>query len=243
MEIWEEMGRDSTDRLVLESMYGYGSGMDFYMAAKLLLQADTALYDGKNFCTLYPILLNRGLIEDSILPDPCSNFDPSIPIFAGRDTTICFGASVLLGGSPTTVNGNTVSWSPDFGLNDPTSFNPVASPPDSTLYTVTVTDTAGFFNTDAIRVFVKTCSDEPILGNTANFAQGIGLLNVILPVGQEDAEVWVSDAMGRLLFRGRFNDLNRFDLPVQPSAAGVYLVRVKVDGEKAHTLKAVRFTD
>lgn len=72
--------------------------------------------------------------------------EPLPDAVAGPDTTICFGESVQLfsGG------GETYSWDPATGLNDPTVQNPVATPQTTTTYTVTVGQTSGnlVFNGD-----------------------------------------------------------------------------------------------
>ncbi|HWB63364.1 MAG TPA: T9SS type A sorting domain-containing protein [Chitinophagales bacterium] len=62
---------------------------------------------------------------------------------AGLDTTICYGSSITIGGSPTAAGGTgpyTYHWSPATGLNSSVTANPVASPITTTTYTVTITD-------------------------------------------------------------------------------------------------------
>lgn len=72
--------------------------------------------------------------------------EPLPDAIAGPDTTICFGQSVQLfsGG------GETYSWSPAAGLNNPNVQNPTASPLSTTTYTVTVGQPTGnlVFNGD-----------------------------------------------------------------------------------------------
>jgi hypothetical protein len=68
--------------------------------------------------------------------------DQAVFANAGADVMICQGTSTILGGnggSPTGPNGAVFQWVPSTGLNDPTVSNPVASPTDSTVYTVYVT--------------------------------------------------------------------------------------------------------
>jgi len=57
---------------------------------------------------------------------------------AGRDTTIIEGQSTTLKG--TGVTGATYSWSPATGLSNPNVANPVATPTETTTYTLTVTN-------------------------------------------------------------------------------------------------------
>lgn len=72
---------------------------------------------------------------------------------AGADTVICNNDSVQIGSAP--VAGNTYSWfSPDNTLNNSAIADPIASPiAPSTIYIVTVTDTAtGCIKTDSVVV-------------------------------------------------------------------------------------------
>lgn len=244
MEIFDQMGRDSTDRLVLQSMYSYSANIGFQTVASFLLQADTLLYGGKNFCNIYPILLARGLIKDTINPDPCTFFDPGIFVDAGKDTTVCPGAPVILGGTPTADPGNQVQWSPDMDLTNVTAPNPIASPMDSVVYTVKVTDDQGYFNTDIIRINTKVCSDSPILTNTEGFASGKGTLRLVLPIGTTNARLSIADANGRLIWRGNLNGSDQYLLTQADNLpGGVYLFEVKLDGGKRNVLKAVRLFD
>lgn len=63
-----------------------------------------------------------------------------------QDTTIIKGNSVILGADLTVTGGSgnyQFSWSPGTFLNDPSMARPVASPVDTIVYTVTVTDKSG----------------------------------------------------------------------------------------------------
>ncbi len=71
---------------------------------------------------------------------------------AGPDTTIFFGETAFLNAN----GGVSYSWSPTTGLNDPNSQNPLASPPVTTTYTVTVTTAIGCEFTDEVTVFVSS---------------------------------------------------------------------------------------
>ncbi|HWB26866.1 MAG TPA: gliding motility-associated C-terminal domain-containing protein [Chitinophagaceae bacterium] len=69
---------------------------------------------------------------------------------AGPDVSICQGNSVQLTGS----GGVTYSWSPATGLSSPGISNPLASPADSTLYTLTVIDANNCTVKDSVAVNV-----------------------------------------------------------------------------------------
>lgn len=64
---------------------------------------------------------------------------------------ICLGDSLQLS---TTGLASTYSWSPTTGLNNPMISNPMASPANTTLYTVTFTDAFGCVDTDTVTVGV-----------------------------------------------------------------------------------------
>lgn len=73
---------------------------------------------------------------------------------AGDTKVICAGDSVKLGSPP---GGNYIyRWSPETGLDDPSSPQPSASPLEDTTYTLTVTDPqTGCSFSDAVTVFVN----------------------------------------------------------------------------------------
>lgn len=68
----------------------------------------------------------------------------------GADVGTCVGHSVNLSAS----GGVSYAWSPATGLSATNIANPVATPSDTTTYTVTVTDNNGCSNTDDITVFI-----------------------------------------------------------------------------------------
>jgi len=82
---------------------------------------------------------------------------PDVPfVEAGPDQIICLKDSIQIGGSPTSSTLNvTYSWTPISGLSNPSIANPNASPSDTTIYTVLVTNTNGCTNVDTMTVFVK----------------------------------------------------------------------------------------
>lgn len=73
---------------------------------------------------------------------------------AGPNPTICYNTSIQLNGSH---DGNSFTWTPTSYLSDPTILNPVASPPRTTSYVLTVFDNAGCPKPgrDTVTVFVQ----------------------------------------------------------------------------------------
>ena len=89
---------------------------------------------------------------------PCSDtvilhvvVNPSPIAYAGQDTTINSGVAITLHGS----GGQTYSWSPSGTLNNPNIANPLATPYNSTTYTLTVTDSLGCSSIDEVIISVN----------------------------------------------------------------------------------------
>lgn len=63
MEVWEKLGRQTTDELVLAALNSFSRNMTMNDAARLVIQADSALYNGKHQSVLLNVLGNRGLVD------------------------------------------------------------------------------------------------------------------------------------------------------------------------------------
>ena len=63
MQIWEVIGREATDKLVIQSLFSYSSNIGFNKAAKLILQADTLINGGTNIDVLYQKFVARGILD------------------------------------------------------------------------------------------------------------------------------------------------------------------------------------
>jgi hypothetical protein len=80
-------------------------------------------------------------------------FELSGQDYAGPDVTVCPGKSIPIGRAGS--GSFCYKWSPETGLNDPTSPNPTASPTETTTYTVEVTSgDLTFQASDAVTVTV-----------------------------------------------------------------------------------------
>ncbi len=89
---------------------------------------------------------------------------------AGNDVTVCQGAfsAVTLGGLPTATGGTpsyNYAWFPAAGLSSTTVANPQASPTQSTIYTVVVTDGSGCMAVDTVKF---TVNEKPLVTAGAN---------------------------------------------------------------------------
>ena len=65
MEIWGDIGRETTDKILLQSLFSYSAGMSMRDAAWLLMQADQQLNNGNNLPAICARLSARGLINEA----------------------------------------------------------------------------------------------------------------------------------------------------------------------------------
>ncbi len=63
MEVWEKLGRQTTDELVLAALNAFSKNMTMNDGARLVLQADSVLYNGQHQSTLLNILGTSGLVN------------------------------------------------------------------------------------------------------------------------------------------------------------------------------------
>ncbi len=166
-------------------------------------------------------------VEVIVYPLPDAN--------AGIDDTITTGASVQL----TATGGVQYEWSPFYGLDNPGVFNPVASPEETTEYTVEVTDIYGCKNTDDITITVLT----PSLWIPNAFTPDDNGKNDVLFVrgeGMENFEFKIFDRWGHLVFYS--SDINigwdgkkQVTNEIMPAGAYVYVITgTQTDGTEVN---------
>ncbi|MEZ5198462.1 MAG: cohesin domain-containing protein [Bacteroidales bacterium] len=120
--------------------------------------------------------ISTSLAWDTQTPGNCEYSDPNGNIFAmafasggitiaanavvvnaGSDESIAPGGSVQLNGSVTGGTAPyTIQWTPTSWLSNPTILNPIAGPPSTTTYSLTVVDDAGCSGSDNMLVEVTT---------------------------------------------------------------------------------------
>jgi gliding motility-associated-like protein len=88
--------------------------------------------------------------SDSLYKTQKINVNAAPTIQVSDDSTIFTGASMQLSAS----GGLTYQWSPSTGLDDPTSSNPVATPSQTTTYTITITDQNNCTAIDSVKIEV-----------------------------------------------------------------------------------------
>lgn len=218
MDMYDEMGRDRLDELVLEWLFYLTENMSLQQASEALLFVERELYGGEFQTVVWEKLFLRGLVSD-------------LPIEAGRDTTICLGDRVELGGAAFDLPILEPNWSGGEAILDAETFNASVSPSQTTTYVLQVRNTqTDQIYADSVRVAVEYCSDltdDIILVNAANFASGLGDLFIQLSEETTYCDLQVYDLYGRL----HATFFQRSDEPVRVPARnlipGVYVVSVE----------------
>jgi gliding motility-associated-like protein len=128
------------------------------------------------------------------------------PVSAGNDITILKGQSTILNG----VGNGTPIWSPSTGLDSINKFKPVATPNNSTLYILSVTDLHTCVGTDTVLVTINSAAFSGLVSNlfTPN-GDGINDSWYIQDIqNYPDNEVFVYNIYGNLVYskKGYTND-------------------------------------
>lgn len=93
---------------------------------------------------------------------------PSVMAQAGSDTEICAGESTRLNGIGISYIGDiTFKWTPETGLSDPTIADPIATPTETTTYTLLITDGYGCSIADQVTVTVKPLPQGQVSSNAS----------------------------------------------------------------------------
>ena len=67
MEINDKIGRQTTDQLAIEALYGYFSGMSFSDAAMLIVQADSLYNSGNNVFVIWNVFYDKGILPANLV--------------------------------------------------------------------------------------------------------------------------------------------------------------------------------
>ncbi|MGQ0829000.1 MAG: gliding motility-associated C-terminal domain-containing protein [Bacteroidota bacterium] len=118
-------------------------------------------YSGLVQTTWYTAVVKSGICAADTATGVNIKVWPLNPVNAGNDTIITQGQSFTLTGS---ANGTPV-WSPATGLNNSNIYTPIATPLISTNYVLTVIDSNGCSNTDAVFITVDALDFKGIVSN------------------------------------------------------------------------------
>jgi hypothetical protein len=173
-----------------------------------------------NAGTYYLTVTNGGCASDPASTVVAVSAKPTAD--AGADALIILGESVVIGGTPTGSGGTplyTYGWTPPTGLDNASFANPTASPTVNTTYTVTVTDSNGCTDSDAVTVTViQDCCMCGFVYRAGTMEPLVGW-EVIL---EKQTNPWVqvgstiTDANGKYCFCGLESGYYRVFEVVQP---------------------------
>jgi len=110
---------------------------------------------------------------------------PPIIVFAGEDTSVVAGQPLQLNAvsNDTVPPGDTFTWTPIIGLNNPDIPNPIATygpETDSVLYLVKATSSIGCIGTAEVRVKVFKTGPDIFVPNA--FTPGLGVNSIFRPI-------------------------------------------------------------
>lgn len=237
MEIWTELGRDKTDRLILQSLYSFTRDIDMPTAAEIVINTDNVLNNGENYTVLCYYFNKRGLY----------NGNCDISADAGNDQTVCLGDTITLGQLilPDVLGG--LFWSPGIPLNDSTIAYPQATPDRTGNFIVHLTDkNDNVVIRDTVLITVNYCPDTTAIPtqisllNTDRFAQGRGDILLEVPQNTNTSTIEVFDAAGHRLRQITHEGDNRLILPLPDLPNGVYLLRIKIDESEEKVFKVAK---
>lgn len=123
---------------------------------------------------------------------------------AGQDTTVVNCSPVVLGGLPTATGSAATpysySWEPSLGLDDPSSSNPVATPPTTTTYMLTVEDADGFSCSAEVTItIIDTVAPNVVCANLTVYLPETNF-QIISPVEMMEIGFIYTDSCGILSY-------------------------------------------
>lgn len=121
----------------------------------------TLVYGGLTTTTMYAAIVQSGVCAIDTTIAVTITVLPPFAVFAGNDTSISSGQTLVLNGS----GSGTPFWTPGATLSSNTVFNPTASPTATTTYILAVTDINGCVNTDDIVVTLMSPIFNGIVSN------------------------------------------------------------------------------
>lgn len=164
---------------------------------------------------------------------------------AGNDVSILPGNSVLIGGTPTAIDGHApyyYTWTPISFLNDAEISNPTATPLETITYMVSLHDANNCSSKDSVLVKVDPSTGIFGLQNEkdgipyAFYSSGSNVIT-IGNLSKEDFNVLVADISGKILFNQFISSKNNSVLKI-PTYNMPHALIVTISGrEKTYSYK------
>jgi len=127
--LWQRNGKEISDANIINTL-----------SIKSLALSD----EGKYYCEI------RNSCKSIVTDTAFITVKPLPLVNAGNDVNLCLGGKVTL----SATGGNTYKWSPETSLSSTDKSNPIASPIQSTTYTVTATDLNNCSASDGLNIKV-----------------------------------------------------------------------------------------
>ena len=144
------------------SVTGWISSIDGGLTWTPIVNTTTTLvYGGLTTTTMYAAIVQSGSCAIDTATAVTITVLAPFPVFAGNDTSINAGQSVVLNGS----GSGTPFWTPAATLSSNIVFNPTATPTSTTTYVLAVTDINGCVKSDAVVVTVVSPIFNGIVSN------------------------------------------------------------------------------
>jgi hypothetical protein len=156
---------------------------------------------------------------------------PLPEVIISDDVTIIVGTSTEIFAS----GGETYSWTPTDYLSNPNIANPLASPEETTTYTVTVTDANGCSDTASVVITVDTQLGNAVMADDQQIIlypnPGDGLFQLQVNQLVQDVLLMIYAYDGRLVWTENISsDTDKIDLRELP--AGVYQFKYVADKQE-----------
>ena len=174
MQIWETLGQNTTDQIMLQSLYSYASNITYTDAAYMFLDADSMLNAGANYYAIYYWFQERG-----ILPALTSlaSFN-AVQDAACGDSCNATAMARGFGG----IEPYTYAWKDTLGASIGINIDSASGLCVGQRYVVTVTDSVGSvvidttdfigYSTDSLAVSIVTSPDSGSGEGTARVKTG-----------------------------------------------------------------------
>lgn len=239
MAIHNEIGRETTDKIVLNALCFFHDNIDMKQAANYLLKAEEQLFNKQYRNTLLKHLTKYGLSD--------------YLVFAGNDTTVCLGATLKLGSSnaPNEYPNTTITWFPDNrSLSNIHELRPQLTANYTSYYILNVTDnTTNLTFSDTVKVTVNTCFEQTrpsqptqiTLINTQQFTQGLGNLYIEVPFETTQTQLLLYNAQGKLAIQQQYNGNNYIEVKSNlPITQGLYFLWIKTNNNPPQIFKIIK---
>ena len=174
MQIWETLGKETTDQIFLQSIYSFAQNISYTDAAYMFLDADILLNDSANYYAIYYWFEQRGIL-------------PALPTFGGfvsytQDAACgdsCNGEAVIIAYGGTAPY--TYDWKDSLGISLGMTGDTVTGLCVGQHYVVNITDALGAMINDttetiaySLSILVGSITTTPDLGNS----EGTALVSV-----------------------------------------------------------------